>query len=262
VDESHAILGGTNVGNEYLYLEPPDLTCDMTEEAEQASVEPWEKWEDAGVHLYGEAVKTLTRQFDLHWEQLGGTPLPLQQPPLDSIQTPTSVSILYQQPGYGEIAAAYLTWIEQAKESLWVASPYICFPDVLKTLAKASQRGVRVVLLHPSQHNDIPVEVDVFEQHLPTLVKAGVEVYENVLRMAHYKLMIVDNQRCLIGSFNLNFRSFRHDIEVNAAIDSADFAAELKSHIFEPGIARARQVTGGKPPSLSLLTRLVIEPFL
>ena len=56
VDDATAIVGGMNVGNEYLYMIAPDLSVDSSDTAisRQKAGEPeaWEKWQDSAVLVF------------------------------------------------------------------------------------------------------------------------------------------------------------------------------------------------------------------
>jgi cardiolipin synthase A/B len=240
VDEQHVMVGGSNVGNEYLYHEEANLKQDMREEAEQREEahlpEAWDKWVDAMVLVSGEVAAIAAHEFDVHWAVMGDNRMPERGAEYSAEASDDDIPIqpLYQNPGHGEIGTAYAQMIDKAMDTIYVASPYISYPPILQRLKAAAKRGVKVRLVYPNKHNDIQLSARLFHTHISDLLKAGIEIYENNLRMAHYKVMVVDGQHTLIGSFNLNYRSFKHDFEFNFAIDSKELAAEMIERVFTP----------------------------
>lgn len=264
VDASSVIVGGANVGNEYLYRIAPDLRQDMTIEAEQREQEElpeaWEKWVDVAVRIDGEVTAAITREFDIHWAVMGDHRLPEHEQARAVKDGTVRVQPLHQHPGHGEISAAVVAQIDAAKSTIYAASPYTSYPPILNRLMAASRRGVKVVIVYPNQHNDVQLSAKLFQRHIADLLAAGVVVYENNLRMAHYKVMVVDAQVSLIGSFNLNYRSFKHDFELNVAIDDAAFAQAVMQRVFETALHMSQQVHDYPRRRLTPF-QWILEPF-
>ena len=65
-----------------------------------------------------------------------------------------------------------------------------------------------------------------------SLLKQGIELYEWKKSVLHAKLAVVDNQWTIIGSFNLNHLSSYASIEMNVAINSADFGKKTSTHLY------------------------------
>ena len=65
------------------------------------------------------------------------------------------------------------------------------------------------------------------------LLKAGVEVYEYRPAMIHAKIMVIDCLWSVIGSTNLDNRSFGLNDEVNVALRNPDLAARLETDLRE-----------------------------
>ena len=245
VDDQLAIVGGMNVGNEYLYHVPPELSQDMLLEAvdrqEKGLSESWPKWQDAALSLEGPAVTALVQEFNLRWEVLGGNPIS----PQGNGRAPGSVraQVLTQRPGRGEISTSYYTLINGADEEILIASPYVTHDGILEALMEASRRGVRVALVFPGEHNDVGYARRFFRSRIARLLSAGVEVYENNLRMAHSKVVVVDGRWLSVGSFNLDHRSFDHDLELNIVVDDSSLAKDVKSRLFQPYMSQATRLT-------------------
>jgi cardiolipin synthase len=60
------------------------------------------------------------------------------------------------------------------------------------------------------------------------LIEAGVEIYEIHGSFVHSKACVVDGHWCLVGSCNLDPRSFRLNFELNVEVESRRLAADIK----------------------------------
>lgn len=245
VDDARAWMGGMNIGNEYLYRIAPALEQDSSAEARlrAASGQPetWEKWFDTSVIIQGPVVIEIAAAFDWRWQVLGGQPLPeahlTVQPAGD-----TNVQFLQQRPGLRQVGARFFDLVEGAQHEIYVASPFVSFEPALEALQAASRRGVRVIFVYPDAHQESAISGRVFHELAGGLVDSGIELYFNDLRMAHTKLLVVDGQQVLLGSMNLNYRSFLHDQEIAVLVDDEDFAADVIDRVFRPYLTISRRV--------------------
>jgi cardiolipin synthase A/B len=236
VDDRRAVIGGMNVGNSYLYHEPVEYSADMVAEALQRAAnglpEPWEKWFDTAVVFEGPLIEDLVAEFNWKWSVLGGQEIPYA--PAAQTHGASAGRLLVQRPGMQQIGARIFDLIESAEREIWVASPFVSYDPVLEALMAASRRGVRVVFIYPNAHQEMPLSGRIFRERVNDLLEAGVELYFNDLRMAHTKLLIVDGQTSLVGSFNLNHRSFRHDLENVVEVSDPGFAQQVIERVFMP----------------------------
>lgn len=245
IDSRIAFTGGMNVGDSYLYHVPPDREADMVEEAarraREGRPEPWEKWFDTAVILEGPVVAQMAQSFNWRWEVLGGTKIAPE--PVDPMPGGVPMQWLEQRPGSPQIGAHVLEMINGAQHEIWVASPFVSYDPALDALRAAARRGVRVVFITPGKHQEMPISRRIFREEADALVADGVELYFNDRRMAHTKLLVVDGQQALVGSFNLNYRSFLHDLEAGAVIDDPAFAREVVERVFQPYLSISTPVT-------------------
>jgi cardiolipin synthase len=65
------------------------------------------------------------------------------------------------------------------------------------------------------------------------LLRAGAEIHEYEAAMIHAKIMIVDEQWCVVGSTNLDHHSFGWNDEVNLAVLDPRLAAKLSKSFAE-----------------------------
>jgi len=149
---------------------------------------------------------------------------------------PTSKgSIVAQVIGTGPTAefdampACFSELIHSAREELVVTTPYFV-PDeqLLFALTSAARRGLRTVMLFPKR-NDNWIVAAASRSYYKDLIDAGAEIYEFRPGLLHAKTMVVDRRVGLIGSANLDRRSFELNFENNILFEDAAFAAAVRA---------------------------------
>jgi cardiolipin synthase len=144
-------------------------------------------------------------------------------------------SILAQVLGTGPTAefdampACFAELIHSAREELIVTTPYFV-PDeqLLFALTSAGRRGVRTIMLFP-RRNDNWIVAAASRSYYKDLIDAGIEIYEFLPGLLHAKTMVVDGRIGLIGSANLDRRSFELNFENNILFDDPGFAAAVRA---------------------------------
>jgi cardiolipin synthase len=119
--------------------------------------------------------------------------------------------------------------IHCAREELVVTTPYF-IPDeqLLFALTSAARRCVRTVMLFPKR-NDNWIVAAASRSYYKDLIDAGAEIYEFRPGLLHAKTMVVDRRIGLIGSANLDRRSFELNFENNILFDDPTFAREVRT---------------------------------
>jgi cardiolipin synthase len=146
-----------------------------------------------------------------------------------------SGAILAQVLGTGPTAefdampACFSELIHSAREELVVTTPYFV-PDeqLLFALTSAARRGVRTVMLFPKR-NDNWVVAAASRSYYQDLIDAGAEIFEFRPGLLHAKTMVVDRSVGLIGSANLDRRSFELNFENNILFEDRAFAAAMRA---------------------------------
>jgi cardiolipin synthase len=246
MDGRVAFVGGLNVSGRYYYDEPGA------------------GWHDVAVKLQGPLAAEVNRLFLRRWRAVGGDAVAWDDPayfaPLEQ-EGGTRVTLLVQRPGKAEIATAIMQAVVDARREIWVLNPYINYGPLLDGLMAAARQGLRVVLITSDTYNDAPTARHALRRRFRALLEAGVELYDYDERMSHAKVMLVDEHWSTLGSFNLNHRSFNHDLEANVLVDDPDFAAQVRARVFEVDLAHSRPIQKGRGwRPMDWLLRL-IEPF-
>ncbi len=129
----------------------------------------------------------------------------------------TIAQVLPSGPGYGRenTKELMISLIYSARSEVTIATPYFV-PDepFLQAIVAASRRGVRVKLLLTKRSNQAVTHL-AQQSYYSQLLQAGVEIALYQGRFLHAKHMAVDDRLVLIGSTNMDIRSFALNAEVS-----------------------------------------------
>ncbi len=114
---------------------------------------------------------------------------------------------------------------------------------------------MRTVFVLPAR-NDSQIVAAASRSHYGDLLKAGVELYEYQCGLLHAKTMVVDGKVGLIGSANLDRRSFELNFENNILFYDADFASKIRERQND-FLADSKIVTERMVAQTSMTRRLV-----
>lgn len=213
IDGKIGYTGGINIGDEYINL-----------------THPYGHWHDAGIRLEGDAVWSLTISFLENWRFSTKHDFDYldykveHQMPSDGYVIPFSDTPLDQET---TIKNVILSLIASAKKSIAITTPYLIIDNELMTALKyASKASIDVSIIIPH----IPDKKLIFmvtESYVPELMEAGVKVYRYKPGFIHSKMIIADNQKALIGTANLDFRSLYLHFENMVYLDGGSVIPKL-----------------------------------
>jgi cardiolipin synthase len=124
----------------------------------------------------------------------------------------------------------------QLRDSALIANAYfIPDPQFLRELLRTARRGVKVELLVPGD-SDHPFVQAASRATYGRLLRAGVRIHERLERMFHAKTALLDGELVVIGSANLDSRSFRHNLELNLMLRSPELAEVFRRSV-QPDLA-------------------------
>ncbi len=133
-------------------------------------------------------------------------------------------------PSYRQQTFAMLvvSLIHQARRNVTITTPYFV-PDepFLAALRTAIERGVLVRLivpLHSNQRLTVLAQSSYYEE----LLEAGVEIHQYRTHFLHAKSLVIDDDLVIIGSSNMDIRSFAINAEANLMIHDADAARQVR----------------------------------
>jgi len=156
---------------------------------------------------------------------------------------------------FDAMPACFSELIHTAREELVITTPYF-IPDeqLLFALTSAGRRRVRTLMMFPKR-NDNWIVAAASRSYYKDLIDAGVEVYEFRPGLLHAKTMVVDRRVGLIGSANLDRRSFELNFENNILFDDRAFAAAMRKRQDE-FLAQCDRVTREDVGDYGLVLRL------
>lgn len=230
VDGRLAFLGGFNIGDEY-----------------SGRAESHRRFRDLGFSIRGGAVNELAAIFKATRERgHEGFFRPAQIRPsrrADRKVGHASVVIISGGPRQrrSHIREAFQVNIASATEEILIATPYfVPGPRIIRSLLRAVRRGVRVRLLLPAR-SDVKLVLLLGRSSYSTLLKGGVDIYELEREILHAKVMLIDGERTVIGSANLDQRSFHRNYEINCVVDNTEFGGQVRG-LLQRDIAGSRRV--------------------
>jgi cardiolipin synthase len=144
--------------------------------------------------------------------------------------------------GHDETASSLAAAIGAARDSAWITNAYFApRPFTVDLLAEASQRGVDVRLLLPGP-TDVPLVRHAGHGYFDSLLAAGIRIFEYQPRVLHAKTLVVDRHVAMVGSTNIDFRSFHFNAECNALVLD-DVVGTTLALQFERDLVDAQEIT-------------------
>lgn len=139
--------------------------------------------------------------------------------------------------------ALFQTLIEGANASVQIQTPYF-LPDKAfrAALRRTAGRGVQIAVIVPGSHTDQHWVRLASRRNYGSMLRVGIKIYEYEPGMTHVKALLVDKLWAVIGTTNLDNRSFEHNDEVNVAMRDRGITARLLRD-FECDCARSREIT-------------------
>lgn len=131
------------------------------------------------------------------------------------------------------ILFSVLEAINLGKTEILITTPYfIPALSIMDALMIASLGGVQVKMLVPDKSDSVIINAAA-RSYYDDLLKAGVKIYLYKKGFVHSKTMVVDNKISIVGTANMDIRSFDLNFEVNAIVYDAEFASELRAHYYK-----------------------------
>lgn len=259
VDGRIAFTGGINISSTY-------ESASSTRPGPKAGQS--EAWRDTHVRIEGPVARQFQSLFFETWSRAGGT-VDAQNPAYFPVVGPTgrelvaAVATDAENPEEVAIYATYLASIEHATQRIWLTNAYFAPNRQLrKAMIDAAQRGVDVRLIVPS-FTDSGLILYASRASYDELLAGGVRIFEQRHALLHAKTAVIDTAISMVGSANLDMRSFLHNNEVNAVVVGAQFAQRLEA-VFERDLLDARELqleTWRKRPWLDKLKEAASNLF-
>ncbi len=243
------------------YCGSQNITDETFGRNERRNIGPWI---DATLRVEGPAAQAMEVVFQRDWELDTSEPPEKVEAWARNPRLPGDGCIVQVVPtGPGEAARgrgrglheALLSSFYAARREIFITTPYFV-PDeaTLSALIAASMRGVDVRIVVPERIDNRLVAL-ACRAHFADLLAAGVKVFEHQRGLLHSKTITIDTDVALVGSANMDMRSFFLNFEATLFVYDDDFASLLRmlqiSYIDE-----SREVTLAECHARSLLARM------
>jgi cardiolipin synthase A/B len=235
-------IGGFNLGNEYVGLDPK-----------------YSYWRDTHLKIQGDAVHRIQVQFLMDWSIPSSEAIVSDLSYYPKIQTQgnTAVQIVSSGPASDkqQIKFCIIKLISEAKRRIYLQTPYFVPDDsVLTALKVAVSTGVDVHIMIPKKSDSLVVEWATYS-YMEDLLIAGAHIYLYKKGFLHAKTMVVDGRVSSVGTANMDYRSFELNFETNAVLYDVQVAGQLED-IFEKDLEDCELLTLSGYKSRSHLTRM------
>ncbi|WP_299307221.1 cardiolipin synthase [uncultured Croceicoccus sp.] len=128
----------------------------------------------------------------------------------------------------GTMTAMFVAVLAAAQSRVTITTPYFApDPPLLAAIIAAARRGVAVRIVFPHR-NDSRALVAISRAYYPSLIEAGVRIFEYCGGLLHAKTIVADTALAMIGSSNMDRRSLDLNFENNLLLDCPQFAAQLE----------------------------------
>ena len=224
VDGEVGFTGGINIDSTY-------SSASTSKPGPKRGIE--EGWRDTHVRIDGPAVRQLQALFVESWDKAGEPAefrgeegyFPAVRPVGDALAMIVGND---SESDDRSLYGTYLAAFTRASRRLWITHAYFAPNEALLTaMTDAARRGVDVRLIVPA-FTDSSVVLNATQSTYTRLLKAGVRIYELEDALLHAKSVVIDGTVSIVGSANLDMRSFLHNDEVNAIVISRDFGRRME----------------------------------
>lgn len=188
-------------------------------------------WVDMLIRLEGPIVQQNEALFARDWELSTGRSLEEPQP-RDDAAPGTAMPAIAIGTGptirYSAMSEVFESLFFAARRELVVTTPYYVPDEALQSaLCSCAYRGVETVLILPAR-NDSAIVAAASKSYYLDLMRAGVKIHHYVGGLLHAKSVTLDGEVTLIGSANLDRRSFELNFENNILVCDAGLTAAVR----------------------------------
>ena len=209
IDGKIGYIGGMNVADRYLK----------------------DSWKDMHLRITGKGVLALQSAFLVDWVSSGKLLLNEKSYfPETPVITENILQIVTGGPidPWHTLLQAMLQILSNAKKYVYIQTPYFLPTEsLLQILQSTALSGIDIRLMVPHKP-DVHFVNSAARSYFADIMHAGVKIYLYKPAFLHTKMMVVDNYLTVIGSANMDFRSFEHNFEINAYLYDKGIAKKMK----------------------------------
>jgi cardiolipin synthase len=188
-------------------------------------------WRDTMARVEGPVVTAMQGVFVENWLECCGEILIGDEyfPPLTSAGDTTALVVKSSPSDRATVSrVVFQLLIEAACKEVLIATPYF-LPDkaLRRVLIETVRRGIPLSVIVPGSSTDQRWVRLASRRMYGRLLEAGVRIFEYEQVMIHTKALIVDGTWGVLGTTNIDNRSFEHNDEVNIVMRDEAIAHRL-----------------------------------
>lgn len=231
IDGDFGFVGGINIADRY--INDPDKTGKLY-------------WRDTHIRIDGQGIMFLQHLFLSDWNFCSGQKMGPDKPyfhatPLNDSNISVQIAASGPDSPTSTIKLSFLKAIHLARNEILLSTPYLVpGGSIMDALKVASLGGVTVKILVPGICDSKLVNAAAWSNY-GELLRSGVEIYTYHKGFIHSKILVVDGNISIVGTANMDHRSFDLNFEVNAVIYSADFGDQVKKS-FQSDLRHSRKL--------------------
>ena len=188
-------------------------------------------WVDALMRFEGPIVRQNQYLFASDWESETGEDIShLLKEPISASEAGFPAQVIGTGPTvrYSAMPEIFETLIYAAHSELVISTPYYVPDDPMQAaLCACARRGVDTVIIFPAR-NDSWIVGAASRSYYDELLEAGVRIYEYEGGLLHTKSLTIDKEITLIGSANMDRRSFELNYENNILFYDGTLTADMR----------------------------------
>lgn len=213
IDGLVGFTGGVNIADRYIYGNKLG------------------KWRDTVVRIEGPGVHAIQKLFLIDWYFVEQKVITEEKYfPKPKTYGKNLVQIVASGPDtdWESIMQGMCMAIMSAKHYVFIHTPYFMPNEIVNSsIQMAALSGVNVQLMIPEQSDARLTDLST-SSYLQGMMEAGVRVFKYQKGMLHSKTIVIDDFISIVGTSNIDERSFKQNFEVNAFIYDEKTALEMK----------------------------------
>ncbi|QHL88179.1 cardiolipin synthase [Nibribacter ruber] len=223
IDAKTAFVGGINIADRYI----------NSPEAKKSLY-----WRDTHLRIDGPGIYYLQYLFFCDWNFCSSQQLAPEEhyfitDPIEGQHCHVQIAASGPDSPTATILFSLLQSIYLAQEEVLITTPYfIPGESILNALCVAAMGGVSVKLLVPGIADSGLVNAAAWSYY-DDLLLAGVEIYLYQKGFMHAKTMVIDGNMAMVGTANMDNRSFELNFEVNAVVYDQEISQQLRSVFYQ-----------------------------
>ncbi|MCX7550651.1 cardiolipin synthase [Xanthomarina sp. F2636L] len=224
IDGHTSFVGGINVSDRYINTEPNKNKV---------------YWRDTHLKIVGPATWYLQYLFLCDWNFCAQDQISINNkffPKIETFEAKEDKHVQITASGPDSdvptIKFALLQAINLAEKEVLITTPYfIPSKSIMDAILISAKSSVKVKLIVPDKSDSKLVNAAACSYY-EALLKSGVEIYRYKKGFVHAKTVVIDNEIAIVGTANMDVRSFDLNFEVNAIVYDDEIAHQLRTAFY------------------------------